>query len=346
MDPKVAFSSVDAVGTRRGKKFASTVPSLNLSTIHVILLSVIFTLLQNISLSRLPGASSAVFVVAMCLVSVLGYYVIHHLPLTTSMCRMKVRLALTTLQVLTKDLKFDLWVTVIAVLLVAWVLSIWKTGVSFLIWCFVIWAYNLDETKVNSMSNNSAGAGGGNGSNFISAFASFSNLSTGISNASGRFSSFEDFGPASGLGTTANSDLNSSHKGTPDYDKCYSASIGYINSLEKKVIFLEKKISFLENDKLEQNIIIYTFNHNLNEKLNNLEKKVQERDQTSQQDLNQIYSMLLALKKRKRIRLNILKLYIKQILLWLLPHPVVVVLRRTRRIVNMIFQRLRGFFAN
>ena len=329
----------------REKKGASAMPSLNLSTVHVILLSMIFTLLQNISLSRLPGASSVVFVVALVLLSVLGYYVIHHLPLTTSMCRLKVRLALTTVRVLTKDLKFDLWVTVIAVLLVAWVLSIWKAGVSFLIWCFVIWGYNLDEAKVNSISRNNGGGGGGS-NNFINAFASFNNLSTGISSTSGRFSSFEDFGPASGLGTTANSDLNSPYKGTPYYDRCYSASIGYINSLEKKVILLEKKISSLENDKLEQNIIMYTFNHNLNEKLNNLEKKVQERDQTHQQELNQIYNMLLALKKRKSIRLNILKLYIKQLLLWLLPNPIIVVLRGTRRIVNMIFHRLRGFFSN
>lgn len=320
-------------------------PSLNLSTIHVILLGIVFTMLQSISLSRLPGVSLAAFVVAMFLLLVLGYYVMHHLPLTTSMCRLKLRLAVTTIIILTKDLKVDLWVSIIALLLVSWILSIWKAGVSFIIWCFVIWVYNLDEASVSAISNNNSSSG----NNMIRAFTYFSNNNgsdNSLSSGSGKLSSFEDFGLSSVLGSTANSDINSSFKETPYFDKHYSASIGYINSLEKKLIFLEKKVSILENDKLEQNIIIHTFNHNLNEKINNLEKRVQEKDIINQKELNQMYNMLLALKRRKRIRLNILKLYIKQILLWILPTPTVVVLRGTRRIISMNVQRMRGYFSN
>lgn len=290
--------------------------SLDLSGLQIILLSIIFTILQNISLSKLPGISWYIFPVVMIILSILGYYTVNHFPLSTNLCIVKTRLVINSISQLTKDMEFDLWLTVIIILLIAWVLSIWKTSISFIIWCFVIWIYNLSEYKEVRKKEDSCNWESTNGPSMRSPLDDVSSA------------------------------LYSSYKESSYYDKNYSASIGYINLLEKKVIQLEKRVNTLENDKLEQNIVIYTFNHNLNDKINNLEKKLQENEQLSKKDLSQIYVTLLSLKKRKRIRINILKLYIKRILLWILPTPIATVLKRVKKSIEITIRRIRGYLRS
>lgn len=289
--------------------------SLNLKNSQIIILSFLFTLLQNLSLSKIPGKSSwFIFPLIIILISFLIYYIVQHLPLTTDLFKLKINLAIKILISLTKGVKFDLWLTIIIILTISWILKIWKSSISFIIWCFIIWFYNLnnDNYNTNKILNNKN---------------EFDNLN---------LSTFE---------TVNSNNLDSTFKESSPYYENYSNSIGYINSLERKIIELEKKINNLQEDKLEQNIIIYTFNHNLNDKINNLDKKIEKFELTNKNDLNQIYNILISVKKRKRIRFNIIKMYIRQILLWFLPRIIISYMKFVKKIIVQHIKRWRGYLT-
>lgn len=300
------MTSINSVDTSTSKI------SFTLSIAHIILMSMVFTIVQNVSVSKIGGGkiTPAVIGFAMSVICVAIYFAAHQFPLTIKTCRYKFILVVCNIQRLTQGVKIDIWITIITVLSISCILSIWKTGISFIIWFFIIWVYNLKEDDGENIPYDSI------------------NINYGINSER----------------CSINSNINSGSpiKDPNCYDKNYSASIGYINFLEKRVIDLERKVSTLENDKLQQNIVIYTFNHNLTEKLQNLEKTVFHKEQQIQSNINLINNAIISLKKRKRIRIEILKLYTKQVLIWLLPTPIIYIMKRIKIQFRACFSSLNN----
>lgn len=245
----------------------------------------------------------------MAIISVSIYYAAHRFPIKRETFQKKIILVVRKLHKLAQEVKADIWITIIAILSVSCFLSMWKTGINFIIWFFIIWVYSLDEDADDDI---------------VHANYNYSCID------SSRWSINSNFTSGSPI------------KDPSFYDKNYSASIGYINLLEKRLIDLEKKVSTLENDKLQQNIVIYTFNHSLTEKLQNLEKIIFEKDQQIESNITIINNAITSLKKRKRIRLRIVKLYTKQFLIWLLPTPVIYILKRVMVQIRACFSRFEN----
>jgi hypothetical protein len=292
--------------------------SINLSTAQIVLVGLLFTLLQKLSVSRLGNSTGIITIIVMGIISIIVYSTAHQFPLTIDTCWKKIKLTVNTIELLSQNIKFDVWTIIIIVLVIVWILSVWKSGISFTLWYFIIWVYNLKEnTQVSDSLSDKPYCIDLNDHH----------------NSNIRFN-------------TNNWNVNSQNSVSTSsikieeqsfYDKNYFSSIEYIKLLEKRIIDLEKKIDSLDNEKLQQNVRIYTFNNNLNEKLNNLEKTMQIQIQQTQFHLSNFNEVLLSMKKRKRKRFNIFKLYFKVFLLWMLPNSVVSGLKRIRR-------KLREYF--
>lgn len=241
------------------------------------------------------------------------------LPLTTDICIHKIKLVCYTIRLSTQNMEFDVWFTVIIILIISWVLTIWKTAISFIVWCFIIWVYNLDDNLDLNFNHNSNNCTNSNYS--VTMSDNYNNSKSSLKSS------------------LNSSTINSSNSFN---EKNFSNTIGYINLLEKKIIDLEKSVTNLENDKLQQNIIIYTFNHKINEKIDNLEKKFNERSRITHNELNQIYKVLISLKQRKTIRFGIFKMYLKKFLVLALPDWQIKIMKTFKNSLKLFYKRSVG----
>ena len=227
-------------------------------------------------------------------------------PLTIDLYQRKFSLVLVELKKMTSGVKLDAWVIVIIVLLVAWVLRIWKSAVSFVVWTFVIWVYNLQDS--GSRQSN------------VSTYTSES-----LSPSSGvRLDSGVSVGPLEAATIYTSSPSSYMQSETQSLSS-------YIQRLEQRIRRLERHVSILEHDKVQQNILIYTFTHTQQEKLAALEAHVTSCEQRTQRALSNVHTLLLGLQHRKRVRAQIAKLYVKQVLLKVLPLWSVAMLRLLER---------------
>jgi hypothetical protein len=231
-------------------------------------------------------------------------------PLTIDHYQRKFSLVLVELKKMTSGVQLDAWVIVIIVLLVAWVLRIWKSAVSFVVWTFVIWVYNLQDSE-STQSN-------------VSTYTSES-LSSSLDV---RLDSGVSVGPLEAVTISTSSPLSSS---SPYMQSEAQSLTSCIQRLERRIRTLERHVSILEHDKVQQNILIYTFTHTQQEKLAALEAHVTSCEQRTQRALSNVHTLLLGLQHRKRVRAQIAKLYVKQVLLKVLPLWSVAILRLLKR---------------
>lgn len=284
----------------------------NLSTPHIVLLSMIFTILQNVSVSKLSHVKPTVMIIAFGGVAVTLYYLLSQSPLTMDLFRKKSRLVLVSIQQSTESFKFDVWISMICILIFGWIVSIWKNFISMALWMIVVWIYNLKEGGSDDPNGMSP--------ELLLNSGPYFNLLSG--------SCVEN--------TLYSTDVNKTQS--------YSSSMRYINLLEKKINVLSKKVEELENHNLEQNIRLYTFNHNLTDKLNNLEKALFDKSQAFHNGLNAVQSALDALKRRKETRIAIARMYIKPIIMWMLPNPVIAALRFQKNTFFAASEKVRAFW--
>lgn len=279
-------------------------PHPNLSKPQIILLSLIFTILQNLSLSKLVNARPIILIISFLMVAFVFFYLLHKIPLSTELFIKKTRLVVQAIKSSTDGLNFDVCVIIICILLFGWIISVWKNFLSVLLWAIVIWIYNL--TGNNGMN--------GNASPIL-------------------------LNSASPLGAT-----NNYKYFTESSESSFQASaFKYINILERKIDELNKLVEELENSKVQQSILIYTFNHKMTERLDNLEKTFQEKNNQLYKKFMGIQTALETLTHRKRARLAISKMYVKQILLVILPNPVVSSLRIQKKLILAVYEKFQSF---
>ncbi len=228
-------------------------------------------------------------------------------PLTIDLYQRKFSLVLVELKKMTSGVQLDAWVIVIIVLLVAWVLRIWKSAFSFVVWTFVIWVYNLQDS--------------GSRQSDVSTYTSES-----ISPSSDvRLDSGVSVGPLEAA------TISTSSSSSPYMQSEAQSLLSCIQRLERRIRTLERHVSILEHDKVQQNILIYTFTHTQQEKLAALEAHVTSCEQRTQRALSNVHTLLLGLQHRKRVRAQIAKMYVKQVLLKVLPLWSVAILRLLQR---------------
>lgn len=255
-----------------------------LSFPQIIIIGVILTIIQQYSLNY----KFITFPFISIIIISLSYFTIKYnnnkLNFSINYYKLKFALIIYNFKKLANNgPQLDIWSIIMIILLLTWLLTIWKFGISFILWCFVLWVYNLND-NIEEISNEN----------------------------------ITDSPPI----ITSNEQLN--------------PSLLY-HILERKILVLEKHINKLENDKLQQNILIYTLKHTLNEKIQNLEKHSKQRDQTTQSNLIQLTNILQSFRSRKTSRLEIFKMYLKKFLILILPNWVIGILKFLKREMLMIF---------
>ena len=256
-----------------------------LSFPQIIIIGVILTIIQQYSLNY----KFITFPFISIIIISLSYFTIKYnnnkLNFSINYYKLKFALIIYNFKKLANNgPQLDIWSIIMIILLLTWLLTIWKFGISFILWCFVLWVYNLND-NIEEISNEN----------------------------------ITDSPPI----ITSNEQLN--------------PSLLY-HILERKILVLEKHINKLENDKLQQNILIYTLKHTLNEKIQNLEKHSKQRDQTTQSNLIQLTNILQSFRSRKTSRLEIFKMYLKKFLILILPNWVIRILKFLKREMLMIFK--------
>ncbi|AWU74847.1 uncharacterized protein C5L36_0B01140 [Pichia kudriavzevii] len=313
-----------ALRTAVGRCSKNPQPRITLSTAQIVLVSLVFTILQEISTLKLNIAGPVVCLIILLMIAVGTYSIAHQLPLSTSLCRMKLKLVVREIRNSTQGVHIDICTTITVVLLAAWILSVWKSGTSFLVWCFVVWIYNLsDRTHVTH-------------TNTVISFSS---------------SSSKRCISANHIGSASNDCINIQRNSAFDHN-CLTSS-AHINQLEAKIFKMEKKLLELEDDKVQLNLLLYAFNHNLNDKFNHLEKTLFDKTEQVQSNIFKINASLSPLKrKRKHVCLNIVKLYFKCFLIAVLPRWVIIPLKRLKKnlenlmsIVRTMLKFRRSFYS-
>ena len=256
-----------------------------LSFPQIIIIGVILTIIQQYSLNY----KFITFPFISIIIISLSYFTIKYnnnkLNFSINYYKLKFALIIYNFKKLANNgPQLDIWSIIMIILLLTWLLTIWKFGISFILWCFVLWVYNLND-NIEEISNKN----------------------------------ITDSPPI----ITSNEQLNPS---------------SYYHILERKILVLEKHINKLENDKLQQNILIYTLKHTLNEKIQNLEKHSKQRDQTTQSKLIQLTNIIQSFRSRKTSRLEIFKMYLKKFLILILPNWVIRILKFLKREMLMIFK--------
>lgn len=298
---------------------AATALSVTQIILSGLVLSMVQACVKALHVTMAPGAGLVVITMAMTITIVIFLTLAMAIsklegnlvrPFTIDFYQRKFSLVLVELKKMTSGVQLDAWVIVIIVLLVAWVLRIWKSAVSFVVWTFVIWVYNLQDSGTRQSD--------------VSTYTSES-----LSPSSDvRLDSGVSVGPLEAATIYTSSPSSSS----PPYMQSGTQSLlSCIQRLERRIRRLERHVSILEHDKVQQHILIYTFTHTQQEKLAALEAHVTSCEQRTQRALSNVHTLLLGLQHRKRVRAQIAKMYVKQVLLKVLPLWSVAILRLLKR---------------
>lgn len=298
---------------------------INLSTAKIVLSGTVLTVLENLCVPNVSFKSPMTIVMITIAITVTLYTVKEQLPFTTKRCYYKLCLITRQLDLFAEFMKNDIWISVIILLLSGWILNIWENGISFVWWCFIVWIYNLkdgvsNETETNKTDN--------------------------IPVAEMGFKYTDDSRVQIETDLKKNQYTPVSHY--PSLIDDGTSHIAHINSLEKKLLDLETRLTAMENEKVQQNIMIYSFNHSLSDKLNTFDKHIQEKDQRFQAKISQIQAGLKDLENAhcRHLHLHILVnfciVYIKERLVGILPSWITTLLKGLKRLIKLFWGEIRA----